>query len=153
MELLMNKTISGNTGHAEDNCVPDDADCMETDAADVPGQYEDYDQPYNGNGFVPAGGMEYAMTPDTADEAYDDAYDDESNSSGYGGKSAGDNTDISGGKDDFDRRWEEARQNNAESNGFTLPMPNNPASVAGPNIFGLPLGFGIPDMGQKQSFS
>lgn len=141
--------IPGNTGYAEDNSVPDDTDRMETNTADVPEPYEDYNQPFNENGFVPAGGMEYTGTPDMAD----DAYDDETNSNKYGENSAEDGTDMPGDKDDFDQRWEEARQNNAESSGFTLPMPNNPASATGPNIFGLPLGFGMPNMGQKQSFS
>ena len=141
--------IPDNTGYAEDNSVPDDTDCMETGSADEHGQYEDYDQLYNGNGFVPAGGMEYTGAPDTAD----DAYDDKTNSNEYDENSSEDSTGMPGDKDDFDQRWEEARQNSAESNGLPLPMLNNPASATGFNIFGLPLGFGIPNMGQKQSFS
>ena len=141
--------ISDNAGPAEDNSVPDDTDCMETNAADEPGQYEDYNQLYNGNGFVPAGGMEYTGAPDMAD----DAYDDETNGNEYDENSSEDSTGMPDDKDDFDRRWEEAGQNCAESNGLPLPVLNNPASATGLNIFGLPLGFGIPNMGQKQSFS
>ncbi|MDE7268683.1 MAG: DNA polymerase III subunit gamma/tau [Lachnospiraceae bacterium] len=145
-----------NTGYAEDNVISDDTDCMETDAGlyDIPGQYDDYSQTVNGNGFMLARGMEYTEVSSIED----DAYDDETDSQEYDGDScsaddAGDSTELTGDNDDFDRRWEEARQNGTESNGFPLSPLNDQASAKRFNIFGLPFGFGIPNMGRKQSFT
>lgn len=135
--------ISGNADYAESPGISDDAGCMETDGGfyDEPGHPEDYIKPFNEKIFMPPAGMECTG----ASKMTDDAYDDETGSHEYG-KEQPDSKD-------FDKRWEEARQNGAESSGMPLPMLNNPSSAKGFNIFGLPLGFGIPDMDRNQSFT
>lgn len=146
--------IPGNAGYAEDNSTADETDCMETGAAGRPGQYEDYSLPDNGNGFMPSGGMEYTEASDMADDAYDDGINShEYDEYGWQEDDDKDGADLPDDKDDFDRRWEEARQNGAESRGILLTVPDNPPAAKGANIFGLPLGFGIPGMDQKPSFT
>lgn len=80
----------------------------------------------------------------------DSAYEDNT------GFTADNTEDFAGqpdGQDDFDRRWEAARQNSAENSISPLSQSENAASEKRFNIFGLPFGLGVPDMGRKQSFT
>lgn len=145
-----------NTDFSEDYETSDDADYMEIDGglSDESMQYEDYGRQTIKNGLMSADIMENAGVSDMTDDAYEDdtdsqIYDDT-------GFTADDMEDFAGqpdGQDDFDRRWEAARQNGAKNSVSPLSQPENTASGKKFNIFGLPLGLGVPDMRRKQSFT
>lgn len=145
--------IPSSTDYEEDISTPDSTDSMETDT-DMSGQYGDYRQTFNGNGFMPDSSTEYPGFSDTADDAYEDVTDSHEDG-GYGWRenAAEGGTVLTDDTDDFDRRWEEARKNSAQSSKMPMPVPKSPVSAKGANIFGIPLGFGIPDMDRKRSFT
>lgn len=145
--------IPGSTGCRKDSSTPDGTDSMETDT-DMSEQYGDYRQPFHGNGFMPVSSTGYPGSFDTADDAYEDVTDSHEDG-GYDWQENDTEGDavLTDDTDDFDKRWEEARQNSAENSKMPLPVPNDPVSEKGANIFGIPLGFGIPDMDRKRSFT
>ena len=148
--------IPSNADYAEDIGISDDTGCMETDVEfyDESEQQEDYVKPFNENGLMSATGMERTADPNMINDAYDDVTDThEYDDSCYPEASAEYDTEQSDDKDDFDKRWGEARQNGTENNELPLSPINSQTSAKGFNIFGLPLGLGIPNMGQKQSFT
>lgn len=148
--------IPNNTVFSEDYDISDDADYMEIDGglSDESMQYEDYVRQTIKNGFMSADIMENAGVSDMTDDAYEDdtdsqIYDD----TGFTADDMEDFAGQPGGLDDFDRRWEAARQNGAKNSVSPLSQPENTASGKKFNIFGLPIGSGVPDMRRKQSFT
>lgn len=148
--------ILDNNGSAGDCSIPDDTDCMETSNGlhDESIQYEDYGRQIIQNGLMSADIMENAGVSGMTDDAYEDdtdsqIYDD----TGFTADDTGAFTGEPDGQDDFDRRWEAARQNGADNSVSPLSQPENAASGKKFNIFGLPFGLGVPDMRRKQSFT
>lgn len=148
--------IPNNTVFSADYDTSDNADYMETDniLPDESTQYEDYDRQTIKNGLMSADIMEnvgISNMTDSADEDDTDSqiYDDTE----FTADNTGDLTGQSDDRDDFDRRWEAARQNGAKNSVSPLSNPENTASGKKFNIFGLPFGLGVPDMRRKQSFT
>lgn len=143
-----------NTVFPADYGTSDDADYMETDSGlpDESIQYEDYGQRPLKNSLMSADIMENGvsdMTEGTYDDTDSQIYDD----TGFTADNTGDLTGQTDEQDDFDRRWETARQNGADNSVSPLSQPENTASGKKFNIFGLPFGLGVPDMRRKQSFT
>lgn len=133
--------------HADDT---DNAGSLENDdwLHDGQGQYGGYSQPSDGNRFMMDDSTEPAGTSGVNDDPYDGADRQE-----HGGDDCHmGGAETAGGDDDFDRRWEEARQDNTRNNGFPVLPFNSQTPGKGFNIFGLPFGAGVPDMGGKKSF-
>lgn len=135
--------------HVSTNNPEDDGmDRIETDDA-LPGEPEqcaDYSRTSGGNGIMPYSGM--------MSDAYYGGTDSHEHGEGVSTPDGdGYGTGLPPEQDDFDRRWEEARQKDAGNSGFPTPAPVMAASAKGFNIFGLPPGLGIPDMGKKRSFT
>lgn len=150
---------SGSTGNNvfAGNCgIPDDTDCMETDDVlpDESMQYEGYGQQVTKSSFMSAGITDNTGVSDMTDSAYEDNTDSRTyDNTGFTADNTEDFAGQSDGQDDFDRRWEAARQNGAENGISLLSQSENAASEKRFNIFGLPFGLGVPDMGRKQSFT
>lgn len=139
------------------NCgIPDDTDCMETDDVlpDESMQYEDYGQQVTKSSFMSAGITDNTGVSDMTDSAYENNTDSRTyDNTGFTADNTEDFAGQPGGQDDFDRRWEAARQNSAENSISPLSQSENAESEKRFNIFGLPFGLGVPDMGRKQSFT
>lgn len=141
-ESLENNCLSGDCN------LPDDADRMKTNVGltDESIQYEDYGRQSLKNSPISADTMENTIVSDVMDNAYKD-------DTGFTADNVEDFAGQSDDQDDFDRRWEAARQNGAKNCISPLSQPENTVSEKKFNIFGLPFGLGVPDMGRKQSFT
>mgnify|MGYP002509767568 FL=1 len=141
-ESLENNCLSGDCN------LPDDADRMKTNVGltDESIQYEDYGRQSLKNSPMSADTMENTIVSDMMDNAYED-------DTGFTADNVEDSAGQSDDQDDFDRRWEAARQNGAKNCISPLSQPENTVSEKKFNIFGLPFGLGVPDMGRKQSFT
>ena len=141
-ESLENNCLSGDCN------LPDDADRMKTNVGltDESIQYEDYGRQSLKNSPMSADTMENTIVSDVMDNAYED-------DTGFTADNVEDFAGQSDDQDDFDRRWEAARQNGAKNSVSPLSQPENTVSEKKFNIFGLPFGLGVPDMGRKQSFT
>lgn len=141
-ESLENNCLSGDCN------LPDDADRMKTNVGltDESIQYEDYGRQSLKNSPMSADTMENTIVSDMMDNAYED-------DTGFTADNVEDFAGQSDDQDDFDRRWEAARQNGAKNCISPLSQPENTVSEKKFNIFGLPFGLGVPDMGRKQSFT
>lgn len=141
-ESLENNCLSGDCN------LPDDADRMKTNVGltDESIQYEDYGRQSLKNSPMSADTMENTIVSDVMDNAYED-------DTGFTADNVEDFAGQSDDQDDFDRRWEAARQNGAKNCISPLSQPENTVSEKKFNIFGLPFGLGVPDMGRKQSFT
>lgn len=141
-ESLENNCLSGDCN------LPDDADRMKTNVGltDESIQYEDYGRQPLKNSLMSADTMENTVVSDMMDNAYED-------DTGFTADNVEDFAGQPDDQDDFDRRWEAARQNGAKNSVSPLLQPENTASEKKFNIFGLPFGLGVPDMGRKQSFT
>ncbi len=145
--------IYGGTDYEEESGMTENADSMEYDAkrSNEPKQYENCDGLYNRNDFILSvpDAMECTGNPGMAKDAYEDT---DANEYGETDNPEDDPENFykqSDDKDDFDRRWEEARKNSGQPS----PASNIPLPAGNFNIFGLPFGFGAPDTGRKQSFT
>lgn len=141
-ESLENNCLSGDCN------LPDDADRMKTNVGltDESIQYEDYGRQSLKNSPMSADTMENTIVSDVMDNAYED-------DTGFTADNVEDFAGQSDDQDDFDRRWEAARQNGAKNSVSPLSQPENTVSEKKFNIFGLPFGLGVPDMGRKHSFT
>ncbi len=141
-ESLENNCLSGDCN------LPDDADRMKTNVGltDESIQYEDYGRQSLKNSPISADTMENTVVSDMMDNVYE-------NDTGFTADNVEDFAGQPDDQDDFDRRWEAARQNGAKNSVSPLSQPKNTASEKKFNIFGLPFGLGVSDMGRKQSFT